>query len=232
MIPIRDTIPSRTFPFVTIALIVVNVLVFLYEMSLGDDLDGFIRVYALVPAHFTAGADYPLHWTPVFVSMFLHGGVAHVAGNMLYLWIFGDNVEDRLGHVRFLIFYLLSGVAAALAHIVVDPTSHLPMVGASGAIAGVLGAYFITYPRSQVLAYFPPIFFFHVPALLFLGFWFVAQVWSGGMTLHATPEQHGGIAFMAHVGGFVAGIVLMLILRPPEKKQLPPGYPERRELPY
>src|SRR5213594_661085 len=143
MIPLRDVIPSRTVPVVTITLIVVNVLVFLYEYSLGPSLDNFMLTFALIPAGFS--------WITVFTSMFLHGGLLHVGGNMLYLWIFGDNVEDRMGHGRFLVFYLLCGLAAALAQTIANPDAIVPMVGASGAIAGVMGAYFVLYPRSRIL---------------------------------------------------------------------------------
>jgi membrane associated rhomboid family serine protease len=222
MIPLRDDVPARTFPIVNVVLIVLNVLAFALEWTLGPDLDPFLRTYALVPSHFVDKLHYPLHWTPVFASMFLHGGLAHLGGNMLYLWVFGDNVEDRLGHLRYLFFYLAAGVAAALTHIFFEPHSRLPMVGASGAIAGVLGAYFMSYPRARVLTWFPPIFIFRVPALFFLGFWFVLQVLNGGMTLHASYEASGGVAFMAHVGGFVAGIGLYFLIRPANRAELPP----------
>ena len=152
MIPLRDIIPSRTTPVVTISIIALNVLVFVYELSLGRAVDVFTLYYGLVPAAFS--------WVNVFTSMFLHGGFMHVAGNMLYLWIFGDNVEDRMGHGRFLVFYLLCGVAAALAQTVTAPESAIPMVGASGAIAGVMGAYFVLYPRSRIVALIPIFFFF------------------------------------------------------------------------
>ena len=228
MLPLRDTIPSRSFPIVTVLLIAANVAAFLFERSLGPRLDEFFTTFALIPQHFTNPADYPLRWTPVFVSMFLHGGLWHIAGNMLYLWIFGDNVEDRLGHLRYLIFYLLCGVGAALTHVFFEPGSPIPMVGASGAIAGVLGAYFISYPRSRVLTWFPPIFLFHVPAVFFLGFWFVMQVLNGGMTLHAGYERAGGVAFTAHAGGFVAGVLLCVLLRPADRA-LPPRYDQDEE---
>src|SRR5205085_3469270 len=153
---------------VTISLIAVNILVFIYELSLGRDVDAFTLYYGLVPAAFS--------WVAVFTSMFLHGGFMHVAGNMLYLWIFGDNVEDRLGHGRFIVFYLLCGIAAAIGQIVMDPTSTLPTIGASGAIAGVMGGYFVLYPRSQVLTLIPLIIFWDIielPAIFLLGFWFL-----------------------------------------------------------
>src|SRR5688572_14200106 len=145
MIPLRDVIPSRTVPVVTVTLIIVNALAFLYELSLGDSVDLFLRTYGLVPAEFSL--------LTLVTSMFLHGGFSHVGGNMLFLWIFGDNVEDRMGHLRFLTFYLLCGGAAALAQTMMQPDSLLPMVGASGAVAGVMGAYFVLYPQSQIVTF-------------------------------------------------------------------------------
>jgi len=206
MIPLRDIIPSRTTPIVTISLIVANVLVFLYELTLGSAVNDFTLYFGLVPAAFS--------WVAVLTSMFLHGGLFHVAGNMLYLWIFGDNVEDRMGHGRFLVFYLLCGTAAALAQTITAPDSVVPMVGASGAIAGVMGAYFVLYPKSRIVTLVPIIFFFQiieVPAIFFLGIWFVMQFLSGvGSIATATGGQPaGGIAYMAHIGGFVAGMALV-----------------------
>ena len=147
MIPLRDVIPSRTTPYVTISLVAINVLVFLYQFSLGPDVNRFVLTFALIPAYFS--------WINVLTSMFLHGGFLHVAGNMLYLWIFGDNVEDRMGHGRFLAFYLLCGAAAAIGQTLTVPDSMVPMVGASGAIAGVMGAYFVLYPRSRIVTLLP-----------------------------------------------------------------------------
>src|SRR5262245_19592111 len=154
MIPLRDIIPSRTTPYVTFTLIAVNTLVFLYQFSIGDAVEEFILHFALIPAAFS--------WVSVLTSMFLHGGLLHFGGNMLYLWIFGDNVEDRMGHGRFLVFYLLCGTAAGLAQTVTAPTSEVPMVGASGAIAGVMGAYFVLYPRSRIVTLVPLFFFFQI----------------------------------------------------------------------
>jgi membrane associated rhomboid family serine protease len=174
VIPLRDIIPSRTTPVVTICLIALNSIVFLYQMSLGRAVDAFTLYYGLIPAAFS--------WMNVFTSMFLHGSVLHVAGNMLYLWIFGDNVEDRMGHGRFLVFYLLCGIAAALAQTITTPDSTVPMIGASGAIAGVMGAYFVLYPRSRIVTLIPLFFFFQVievPAIFFLGIWFLMQFVSG-----------------------------------------------------
>ena len=216
MIPLRDIIPSRTTPVVTIALIVVNVLVFLYELALGRGVDAFTLYWGLVPAAFS--------WVTVLTSMFLHGGFLHVAGNMLYLWIFGDNVEDRMGHGRFLVFYLLCGVAAALAQTITAPDSLVPMVGASGAIAGVMGAYFVLYPKSRIVTLVPLFFFFQiieVPAILFLGIWFLMQFVSGlGSIVTVAARSTGGIAFWAHVAGFVAGISGVVVFRRPERQRV------------
>jgi membrane associated rhomboid family serine protease len=208
MIPLSDVIPSRTVPVVTIALISVNVFIFLYEQTLPEPLlRQFVATYALIPAWFSVPA--------LFTSQFLHGGWMHIISNMLYLWIFGDNVEDRLGHVRYLVFYLGAGAAAAILQTLFDPFSSIPMVGASGAIAGVMGAYFVLYPYSRVLtAVFLIIFFdiIEVPAVFFLGLWFLLQLLSGVGSL-AASNAGGGIAFWAHIGGFVAGVLIGLVLR-------------------
>jgi membrane associated rhomboid family serine protease len=220
VIPLRDTQRSLTAPVVTVALIVVNALVFLHEIALGPYLERFVFAYGLVPQRFVywPGAPLdPLRFLPLFTSMFWHGGWMHLIGNMLYLWIFGDNVEDRLGHVRFLIFYVLSGMAAGLTQVVLNPASTLPTIGASGAIAGVLGAYLITFPRSRVLTFFPPIWFFQVPAFAYLVFWFVLQLLEGIGSLGA-PADTGGVAVWAHVGGFVAGVVLIKLMAPVRRR--------------
>jgi len=217
LIPLRDIIPSRTTPVVTIALITINVLVFLYELSLGRAVDAFTLYWGLVPAAFS--------WVAVLTSMFLHGGIMHVAGNMLYLWIFGDNVEDRMGHGRFLVFYLLCGTAAALAQTITQPDSVVPMVGASGAIAGVMGAYFVLYPKSRIVTLVPLFFIFQVievPAILFLGIWFLMQFVNGlgSIVTVAAGQSAGGIAFWAHVAGFVAGISGVVVFRRPERQRV------------
>lgn len=231
MIPLRDDVPSRTYPIVTVAILVLNIAAFLYELSLGPDLDSFIFHRALVPAQFTWGGQtlIPLSlaaWSSVVVSMFLHGGLGHIGGNMLFLWVFADNVEDRLGHGRFVVFYLVCGALASLTHVWADPTSQIPMVGASGAIAGVLGAYLVLYPKARVLTLVPIIiipWFVRLPAVVFLGLWFIGQAISGGMYLHAPVEARGGVAVMAHVGGFVAGAVLgWLMKRPVPRENYPP----------
>jgi membrane associated rhomboid family serine protease len=217
MIPLRDVIPSRTTPYVTIALVVLNSLIFLYQWSLGDQGNAFVETFGLIPAYFS--------WGTVFTSMFLHGGILHVAGNMLYLWIFGDNVEDRMGHGRFIVFYLLCGIAAALAQTLSVPDSTVPMVGASGAIAGVMGAYFILYPHSRIVTLVTLLIFWQVmeiPAIVLLGFWFVMQFLSGvGSIATATGrEAGGGIAFWAHIAGFAAGVIGVFLFRRPERQRV------------
>jgi membrane associated rhomboid family serine protease len=221
MIPLRDDQPTFSTPFVNYFLIVLNVLVFVWELSVGHRaLSLVMNEFGIVPRHTMAVLSGQSHnglataLLPIFTSMFLHASFLHVAGNMLFLWIFGDNVEDYLGHFHYLVFYFASGFAAGATHILLNQTSLIPSVGASGAIAGVLGAYFILYPRARVLIWFPPIFFFHVPAWLMLGYWFVANFLSGTATAIAeTSQTSGGIAFWAHVGGFVAGVVMINLFR-------------------
>lgn len=216
MIPLRDVIPSRTTPLVTIALIALNTLAFLLELSTGDQIDTFVRTWALVPADFSM--------LTLFTSMFLHGGVLHFGGNMLYLWIFGDNVEDRMGHGRFLTFYLLCGAIAALAQVATSPDSGVPMLGASGAIAGVMGAYFVLYPHSRIVTLLPLFIFIQiveVPAVFFLGIWFLMQFLSGvGSVASAADGLSGGIAFWAHSAGFVAGLIGVFAFRRPERQRV------------
>jgi membrane associated rhomboid family serine protease len=200
MFPLADVIPSRTTPVVTYSLIALNAFAFLYELTLSEyDLQLFVQGFGVVPAYFS--------WASVFSSMFLHGGWLHFLGNMLYLWIFGDNVEDRMGHVWYVIFYLLCGMAAAIGQAATQPYSMVPMIGASGAIAGVMGAYFVLYPHSRVLTVLF-IFLFvdivEVPAIFFLGIWFLMQFFSGIGSL-GTGSATGGVAFWAHVAGFIAG---------------------------
>lgn len=217
MIPIRDVIPSRTTPFVTIALVAVNVLVFLYQLSLGDQFEAFVFNYGLIPAEFS--------WVHVFTSMFLHGSLMHAGGNMLYLWIFGDNVEDRMGHGRYLTFYLLCGVTAAVAQAVLSSDSGIPMVGASGAIAGVMGAYVVLYPRSRIVTLLPLFVFIQIveiPAFFYLGFWFLMQFINGIGSLAEVSggRPAGGIAFWAHAAGFAAGLVGVFLFRRPERQRV------------
>jgi membrane associated rhomboid family serine protease len=219
MIPLRDTIPSRSFPVVTVTLIAANTAVFIYEVSLGRGLDSFIDRHALIPANlvsaFENGSARLSAVVPVFSSMFLHGGWIHLIGNMLYLWVFADNVEDRMGRPRFLLFYLLCGTGAAALHVCMSPSSATPTIGASGAIAGVLGAYFLLYPRSRVLTLLPIFFFIQfieVPAFLFLGFWFVMQFFSGTLSI-GSEASAAGVAWWAHVGGFATGMALVFPFR-------------------
>jgi rhomboid family protein len=208
MIPLRDIIPSRTRPYITFIIIALNALAWMFEVTLPRDvLPEFIHVYGMVPADLRAST--------LITSMFLHGSWMHVIGNMWYLWIFGDNVEDRVGHGRFIIFYLVCGAAAALGQVAVDPTSTLPTIGASGAIAGVMGAYFVLYPRSRVLTLIPLIIFWDIielPAIVLLGFWFLMQLFSAG-TIAATSGTGGGVAFAAHVTGFVVGMIAVFVFR-------------------
>jgi rhomboid family protein len=215
MIPLRDVIPSRTTPVVTLAIIGLNVAVFVVELSLSpEDLTRFFFTYGLIPAHFS--------WASAVSSMFLHDGWLHIGGNMLSLWIFGDNVEDRLGHFRFLIFYLLVGLAAVLAQTASDTTSTLPLIGASGAIAGVMGAYFVTFPTSRVLVLVFLLFFVDVveiPALLYLGFWFLLQLVEGVGRIGMSGVT-GGVAFWAHAGGFLSGIAGVWLFKKPERQRV------------
>src|SRR5436190_12778368 len=212
MIPLRDVIPSRTFPFVTITIIVLNALAWMLELSLDPRaLKEFLYVYGVVPADF--------HVPTLVTSMFLHGSWSHILGNMWYLWIFGDNVEDQCGHGRFAVFYLLCGIAAAVGQIVMNSQSGLPTIGASGAIAGVMGAYFLLYPHSRVLTLIP-IFWFEVievPAIVLLGFWFLMQLVSAGSIAATTNSTGGGVAFAAHVVGFLAGLGGILVFRKRER---------------
>jgi membrane associated rhomboid family serine protease len=208
MIPLRDVIPSRTVPVVTVTLILLNAAAWVLELSMSQrELDQFIRLYGVVPA--------ALHPVTLLTSMFLHGGWFHIIGNMWGLWIFGDNVEDEFGHGRFLVFYLLCGLTAALGQIVMDPTSHLPTIGASGAIAGVMGAYFVLYPRSRVLTLIPFFLFsvVEVPAIFLLGLWFLMQLVNAGTVAANANTAGGGVAFAAHVAGFVVGILGVFAFR-------------------
>ena len=215
MIPLRDVIPSRTWPYVTVTIIVVNALVFVFELRLPlTDRARFIEVYGIVPASVTS--------LSLLTSMFLHGGWLHFLGNMLYLWIFGDNVEDRVGYGRFIVFYSTCGLAATLAQVISNPTSVVPMVGASGAIAGVMGAYFVLFPRSRVLTLLPLFIFWElieVPAILFLGFWFLLQLLSGVGSV-AAGQDVGGIAFWAHIAGFATGAVAIFFFCRPERQRV------------
>jgi membrane associated rhomboid family serine protease len=220
MIPIRDDTPRFSTPFVTYFIIALNTVLFLLMEAQGQRaFDRAVYRLGVVPLHIERVlAAWPASsltgvFLPILTSMFMHASLPHVLGNMWFLWIFGDNIEDYLGHFKYLIFYLASGFAAAVAHILLNAGSNIPSVGASGAIAGVMGAYFVLYPRARVLIWFPPIFFLHLPAWLMLGYWFFMQFLIGAATSIAeTRQTSGGIAFWAHVGGFVAGIVLIKVL--------------------
>jgi membrane associated rhomboid family serine protease len=210
MLPLRDTNPTQRTPVVTITLIVVNILIYIYEWSLSGreaQMLAFFDQWAIIPGQLTT--NFVPEAITLLSAMFLHGSWLHLGGNMLYLWIFGDNIEDRMGKVRYIIFYLLGGLAASAAQILIDPDSPVPNVGASGAIAGVLGGYLILYPRARILTL---VFRFmtQVPAYIVLGFWFVLQLFQGVGSLGVmTDAQQGGVAFFAHIGGFVAGMILV-----------------------
>ncbi|MBC8186135.1 rhomboid family intramembrane serine protease [candidate division KSB1 bacterium] len=225
MIPLRDTIPSRTFPYVTILLIIFNGLVFLFEMSLGEYLEDFISIFGIIPANYFSqasqnGLGIITSFFPFFTSIFLHGGWFHVIWNIWYLWIFGDNVEDHFGHSKFLLFYIVCGILAGLAHVYMNPESSVPTIGASGAIAGVMGAYIFLYPRARVLTLIPIFLIFpilHIPAYIFLGFWFLIQFLSGFASLNISGD-FGGVAWWAHIGGFVAGLLTVILIFPRKRK--------------
>jgi membrane associated rhomboid family serine protease len=216
MIPLRDLNPVRTTPFVNYLIIVVNVLMFMWELSYGPETEQFLFNVAFIPARFWTPGYLVPNLITIFISMFLHGGFLHIAGNMLYLWIFGDNIEDRLGHFRYLLFYLLCGFGATMSHAFFNPTSRVPAIGASGAIAGVLGAYLILFPRARVTTLIPIFFFITIrelPAVFILGLWFVLQLFSGvGSFSAAGQEQAGGTAYFAHIGGFILGMILIGIM--------------------
>ena len=208
MLPIQDEIRAHRFPFVNYSLIVLNIIVFILELMAGPSLETALYEIALIPANLTAGFDLG-DLKAIFTSMFLHAGLSHLLGNMLYLWIFGDNVEDRIGHFWYLVFYLAGGVVAAFAHVALNPNSVIPTVGASGAIAAVLGAYLILFPQVKVLTFVPIGFFLRLtllPASLLLGFWFVLQLFNGLLTLGLADM--GWTAFWAHIGGFVFGVLI------------------------
>ncbi len=208
MFPIGDDNSTRrSLPYVTYALVAINVLVFLLELSNGD---AFIQEWAFIPARFSA--DPVANIPTVFSAMFMHGGWLHLGGNMLYLWIFGDNVEDRFGHLKYLIFYLLAGIAATFAQYFVLPESNVPNVGASGAIAGVLGAYLLMFPRARINVLLGRSVV-AMPAIVVLGFWIVLQLVSGVGSIAYTDADVGGVAYMAHVGGFAAGFLMAFVFR-------------------
>ena len=220
MIPIRDRNPSGTFPYVTIGIIIINVLIFLYELSLGSGLGEFIMKFGVVPLKVSYYSQVPdltfiNTFFPFISSMFLHGGFIHLIGNMWFLWIFGDNIEDKLGHFKFIAFYFLCGIIASSVHVFFNSQSNVPCVGASGAIAGVLGAYMVTFPRARVVTIVPLFVFIQVmelPAIVVLGFWFVIQFFNGAASITASASG-AGVAWWAHIGGFAAGVIILYIIR-------------------
>ena len=213
MIPLRDTQPSYTFPFVTVAIIVLNVLAFLYEFMMDPyELNFFIAHYGVIPTRF--------QWMDVLTSIFLHGGWMHLIGNMWFLWIYGDNVEDILGHAPYLLFYLLCGLAATMVHVLFNGDSRVPTIGASGAIAGVMGAYVVKFPHSKITTLVPVFVFIttmEIPAYVILLYWFVIQFFSGVGSVGHSHLSQGGVAWFAHIGGFLAGIALILVMRTHER---------------
>jgi membrane associated rhomboid family serine protease len=212
MLPLKDDIASRTRPIITYAILVVNIIVFLYELALGAQLHNFVVQYGATPFYIFHPTGFSSYAT-LFSSMFIHANLMHIFGNMLFLWIFADNVEDRLGHIKFVFFYFICGISGALLHSVIEPNSTIPMIGASGAISGVLGAYVILYPKAKILALIPLGFFLrltYLPSIIFLGIWFLYQFLFGVTSLGA---RGGGVAYFAHIGGFIAGILLALPFR-------------------
>ena len=233
MLPLKDDVPSRGFPLFVALIIGANAVAFLYQISLEVSAVGpargaanaFVTEFGAVPCRLTGmcpAGDAPAPFLTILTSMFLHGGFLHIAGNMLYLWIFGDNVEDTLGHVRFLLLYFLSGAGAAVTQVAMNPDSRIPMVGASGAISGVLGAYLFLFPYARVLTLIIFGFFIrfvHIPAVIVLGFWIVVQLIYGAISVGRAGDE-GGVAWFAHIGGFVAGVVLLFLLRPRGTRRL------------
>ncbi|MDT7043102.1 rhomboid family intramembrane serine protease [Candidatus Nitronereus thalassa] len=235
MIPLKDDNPAEIKPIVTVGLIVACVLVFLHQVSLPGKLgEIFVYQYGAIPAVVFGYADLPSEivavsaYSSLMTSMFLHGGWMHLIGNMMYLWIFGNNIEDVMGHVKFIIFYAACGILAALSHAAIDSESTVPMVGASGAISGVLGAYLLLYPHAKVLVLIPLGFFsqmIYVPAGIVLGLWFLLQLLSGGMNI---GHQGGGVAFFAHIGGFLAGMALIPFFKHSHVRFFNPGHSHLR----
>lgn len=216
MIPLRDENPTESFPFITLTIILVNISVFIYELSLGSGLQDKILYYSVVPYNITHLSSLNALIT-LITSLFFHAGFAHIIGNMLYFWVFGNNIEDKLGHTRFIFFYLACGIVATLGHIITAPNSKIPLIGASGAISGVLGAYLLLYPRAKVLVLVPFFYFWRivkVEALWFLLFWIILQFFYGTTSfalMNASDE--GGVAWFAHIFGFFAGIILLGLMK-------------------
>jgi membrane associated rhomboid family serine protease len=228
LIPIADEIRSRRVPLVNYTLIALNVVAFLFELALGRNLDAFLMSLGAVPARIVAPSASPMAWLTLFTSMFLHGGWMHLIGNMLYLWIFGDNVEDALGHVGYVLFYLAAGLVAGLAQVASAPAATTPAIGASGAIAGVLAVYLVLHPTARVRVLVLGYFFMRVarlPAYIVLGLWFVIQLFNGVLTLGVQTMSTGGVAWFAHIGGFVLGLIVGAIARPALARQRRPVDP-------
>lgn len=232
MIPINDENPTELTPWMTVLLIIANLVTWYLFQGLGEMrvLEASVYAYGTVPCEVTSACPVKgLGGEALITSMFMHGGWGHLLGNMLFLWVFGNNIEDSMGHVRFLVFYLATGVAAGLAHVFFSPLSAVPAVGASGAISGIMGAYILLYPGARVRTYFPPFFFFRIRAVFFLLLWFVLQLFSGLSTLGLPEAEQGGVAVWAHIGGFVAGVLLIKLFDRPrlvqakrQQVQLPP----------
>ena len=216
MIPISDELPGRRVPLVTYGLVAVNVAVFLFELLLGSNIDALYMTLGAVPARITDPANQPLAAVTLFPSIFIHGGWSHLIGNMLYLWIFGDNVEDILGRFGYIVFYVAAGLAAGLMQVFVAPSSPVPAIGASGAIAGVLAVYLVLFPTAPVRVLVPLFYMIRVvrmPAVIVLGMWFVIQLFNGFMSLGTMSVATGGVAWFAHIGGFVSGLLVGFVLR-------------------
>jgi membrane associated rhomboid family serine protease len=215
LIPLNDENPTEITPWMTLLLIAANFVVWIAVQQGGashDALEASVNVFGARPCEITGQVAREClvegpRWNALFTSMFMHGGWMHLLGNMLFLWVFGNNIEDSMGHLRFLVFYLVCGLAATFTHIYFSPASNLPMVGASGAISGIMGAYILLYPGARVRTYFPPFFLFRIRAFFFLLLWFVLQLWEG-LSMEPTAEE-GGVAVWAHIGGFVAGLLLI-----------------------
>lgn len=229
MIPLHDDNPTHIIPFFTVGFIILCILVFFWQLSFGEAMQEVVYSLGATPAILFGHYDLPVEitrvpdWVTVFTSMFLHGGWMHLIGNMLYLWIFGNNVEDAMGHTRFIAFYLICGLIALLANALPNTASTIPMIGASGAISGVLGAYLLLYPHARVLVVIPLGFYLHtvrLPASWVLGFWFVLQLIN---TAANTGNEGGGVAWLAHVGGFIAGMVLIPFFKHKNVKLFFPG---------
>lgn len=220
MIPFKDDNPTQTFPFITIGLIALNCMIFIWQITSPLGIEKIAYYFGAIPQNLLSfNITQPVHpILSVFTSMFLHGGFFHLAGNMLYLWIFGNNIEDSLGHIRFLIFYLFSGIIAAYVHAVTDPNSFIPMIGASGAVSGVLGAYVLLFPKARIYTFIFFGFFWQIirlPAVVVIGFWAIIQIVSG-LLIYGSGQQ-GGVAWFAHIGGFAIGLITIKLWLPKKR---------------